>query len=71
MKLCRHISEGIIFLHPSATAVERERECRNLVRERQLRSEDVGFVTWRSPSYLRTDLKTGGSVVEKQTIEKQ
>ena len=30
---------------------ERERECRNPVRERQLCSGDVGFVTWRSSSY--------------------
>ena len=34
-----------------ATALEWERECRNPVRERQLCSGDVGFVTWRSSSY--------------------
>ena len=31
--------------------MERERECIDSVRERQLCSEDVGFVTWRSSSY--------------------
>ena len=46
------ISKGIIFLHPWATALERERECRNPVRERQLCSGDVGYVTWRSSSYV-------------------
>ena len=32
--------------------MERERECRNLVHKRQLCIEDVGFVTWRSSSYI-------------------
>ena len=40
------------FLHPRATALEREREFRNPVSERQLFSGDVGYVTWRSPSYV-------------------
>ena len=31
--------------------MERERGWRNSVRERQLCSGDVGFVTWRSSSY--------------------
>ena len=31
--------------------MDRERECRNPVRERQLCSGDVGFVTWRSSSF--------------------
>ena len=31
--------------------MERERECQNSVRERQLCSGDVGFVTWRTSSY--------------------
>ena len=31
--------------------MERERESRNPVRERQPRSGDVGFVTWRSSSF--------------------
>ena len=35
-----------------ATALERERECRNSVRERQLCSGDVDFVTWHSSSYI-------------------
>ena len=34
-----------------STATERERECLKSVRERQLCSGDVGFVTWRSSSY--------------------
>ena len=33
--------------------MEHERECQNSVRERQLFSGDVGFVTWRSSSYFR------------------
>ena len=49
--LCRHIFKEIIFLHPRATALEPEQECRNPVRERQLCSGDVCFVTWRSSSY--------------------
>ena len=40
------------FLHPRATALERERKCQNPVRERQLCSGDVGHVTWRSPSCI-------------------
>ena len=32
--------------------MERQRECRNPVRERQLCSGDFGFVTWRSSSYM-------------------
>ena len=35
-------------MHPRAIALEREREWRNSVRERQLCSGDVGFVTLRS-----------------------
>ena len=35
-----------------ATALERERECQNLVRERKLGSGDDDFVTWRSSSYI-------------------
>ena len=31
--------------------MERERECKNSVRKRQLCSGDVGFDTWRSSSY--------------------
>ena len=31
--------------------MERERECQNSVRERQLCSGDVGFVTWRCSSH--------------------
>ena len=49
--MCPHISKGIIILHPLVTALERERESRNSVRERQLCSGDNGYVTWRSPSY--------------------
>ena len=41
-----------LFLYPWATALERERESRNPVRKRQLCSGDVGFVTWRSLSYV-------------------
>ena len=41
------------FAYPRATALERERECRNSIRERQLCSRDVGFVTWRSSSYVQ------------------
>ena len=37
-------------MHPRATALERERECQNSVREWQLWSGNVGFFTWRSPS---------------------
>ena len=38
-------------MHPQATTLERERECRNRVRERLLCRGDVGFVTWRCSSY--------------------
>ena len=40
------------FLHPLATALERERECQNPVSDRQLCSGDIGYVTSRSFSYL-------------------
>ena len=46
LQLCRHISKGIIFWYPRA----RTTASRNPVRERQLCSGDVGFVTWRSSS---------------------
>ena len=49
IQLCRQISKGIV-LHPRATVLERERECRNPVHKRQLCSGDVGYVIWRSPS---------------------
>ena len=49
--MCRHNFERDYFLHARATALEREREGRNLVRERQLCIRDVGFVTWYSSSY--------------------
>ena len=45
-------------MHPRATALERERECRNPLRERQLCSGDVGYVTWRSPSYVYCSIST-------------
>ena len=32
--------------------MKREQECQNPVHERQLCSGDVGFVTWRSSSYI-------------------
>ena len=41
-----------LFLHLRATALERERGWLNSVRKRQLCSGDVGFVTWRSSSYV-------------------
>ena len=44
--LCRHISKGITFCFGAGTRVS------NPVRERQLCSGDVGFVTWRSSSYI-------------------
>ena len=47
---CRHNFLRDYFLHPRATAPERERECRNSERDQQLCSGDVGFVTWRSSS---------------------
>ena len=45
IQFCCHISKRIIFLHPRATALERERECRNSVRERQLSSGAVTSVS--------------------------
>ena len=50
--MCRAFFYRDYFLHPRATALERKRDCRNPVCERQLRSGDVGFVTWRSSSYI-------------------
>ena len=44
--------------------MERERERQNPVRERQLCSGDVGFVTWRSLSYIRERWRNGGRGVE-------
>ena len=52
IQLCRHISKGVYVLHPRATALRRERESQNPVRERQLCSGNVSFVTWRSSSYI-------------------
>ena len=45
IQFCRYISKSIIFLHPQATALEREQECQNLVRERQLSSGAVTSVS--------------------------
>ena len=52
IQFCRHAYKWIIFLHPRVTALEWEQECWNPVRERQLWSGDVGYVTWRSPSFV-------------------
>ena len=43
-------------MHPRVRALERERGWRNSVRERQLCSGDVGFITWRSSSYVWTNI---------------
>ena len=50
--MCRAFFLRDYFLHPRTTALERERECQNLVRERQLCSGDVGSVTRRSSSNI-------------------
>ena len=51
--------------------MERERECQNLVREGQLCSGNVGFVTWRSSSVDVTGLQptpqnVGGKILKEE-----